>query len=208
MVKVKICGITNLEDAISAVAAGCDALGFVFYIKSPRYINPRKAKNIIKIIPKNILKIGVFVNSEEKAIRRIARFCGLDILQFHAQESAKFCKKFMNYKVIKAFRVKGEVDLPKVLEYDTYAYMFDTFKQSKYGGTGRIFNWKLLAGQIKRFKKSVFLSGGLNEKNVKQAIKLIQPQWVDVSSAVEIRPGKKDREKIQRFIRAAKRSDF
>jgi phosphoribosylanthranilate isomerase len=202
MVKVKICGITNLEDAQGAINAGCDALGFIFYRNSPRYITPQKASKIIKELPRNVIKIGVFVNAREETIRRIANLCNLDILQFHGSESPEFCRKFKANKVIKAFRVKEAIDLKKILKYKTFAYLFDTFVPSKLGGTGKKFDWKLVR-HIKNIKSPVFLSGGLTEKNVQQAIKHVRPAWVDVSTSVEIKPGKKDYKKIKRFIQAA-----
>ena len=201
MVKVKICGITNLGDALNSVKAGCNALGFVFYRKSPRYITPEKASRIIKHIPAHILKIGVFVNAEEKTIKRIARLCNLDMLQFHGNESPKFCQKFKGYKIIKAFRVKDKIELKNLLNYKTFAYLFDTFVKSKMGGTGRKFDWKRVRG-LKSLRKPIFLSGGLNAKNVAEAVKQVHPDWVDVSSSVEIKPGKKDYKKVKKLIEA------
>jgi phosphoribosylanthranilate isomerase len=204
MVKVKICGITNLEDARFAVSAGCDALGFVFYKKSPRYIKPEKASKIIKELPKDVKKIGVFVNAKEKTIRYIANLCGLDMLQFHGDQTPQFCQRFSNYKVIKVFRIKNKIDFKKVLEYKTPAYLFDTFVPEKIGGTGKKFNWNLLRKPDK-IKRPVFLSGGLNSRNAKEAIKIVRPDWVDVSSSLELRPGKKDYKKIVEFIRVVKK---
>jgi phosphoribosylanthranilate isomerase len=206
MVRVKICGITNLGDALSSIKAGCDALGFVFYKKSPRYITPEKASRLIRQLPARIIKIGVFANAREKTIRHIAQLCHLDMLQFHGNESARFCDKFRNYKIIKAFRVKDRIDLAKIIRYSTFAYLFDTFVESKLGGTGKRFNWNLCA-DLAKIKQPIFLSGGLTAKNVKQAIKTLHPDWVDVSSSVEIRPGKKDYNKIVRFIKAVKDSN-
>ena len=210
-VKVKICGITNLEDALASVRSGSDALGFVFYRKSPRYITPWAARAIIRRLPKRIAKIGVFVDAPEKSIKRVAKFCRLDVLQFHGQESPEFCKRFKGYKVIKAFRVKDGRELKNILPYDTFAYLFDTFVKTKAGGTGKRFDWKLIRGFDRPVRKSgglnrpIFVSGGLNEKNVKRAIAIAQPDWVDVSSGVEIKPGKKNHEKVKRFIAAAKK---
>ncbi|MEK6714780.1 MAG: phosphoribosylanthranilate isomerase [Candidatus Omnitrophota bacterium] len=203
MTKVKICGITNLADARASINAGCDALGFVFFRKSPRYIKPAKAKAIIKNLPKNILKIGVFVNSKEKTIKRIAKFCGLDILQFHGNESTEFCRRFISYKVIKAIRVKDKVDLKYILKYNPFAYLFDAFMESKPGGTGKKFDWRFI-GHLDGIKKPVFLSGGLSADNVKKAIEIVNPDWVDVSSSVEVGPGKKDQRKLLEFVRKVK----
>ncbi len=204
MVKVKICGITNLEDALDSLDAGCDALGFVFYENSPRYITPEKASRIIKNLPRRVLKIGVFVNAREKTVKRIARLCGLDMLQFHGSESLKFCGKFKGYKIIKAFRVKDKVAPQEILKYKTFAYLFDTFVKSKAGGTGKNFSWKLVR-HIDGLTRPVFLSGGLTAQNVKKAIEAVHPEWVDVSSSVEARPGKKDYKKVKEFIESAKK---
>jgi len=204
MVKVKICGITNLEDALNSVNAGCDALGFVFYKRSPRYIAPEKASRIIRHIPPRVLKIGVFVNAKEKTIKRIAKLCNLDMLQFHGSESAEFCKKFKGYKIIKAFRVKDKIERKNLSNYKTFAYLFDTFVKSKMGGTGKKFNWMLIR-HLGGFCKPIFLSGGLNAKNIRYAIRKVQPDWVDVSSAVEAKPGKKDSHKVRQFIEIARK---
>jgi len=203
MVKIKICGITNLEDALNSVKAGCNALGFVFYRKSPRYITPEKASPIIKHIPAHILKIGVFVNAKEKTIKRIARLCNLDMVQFHGNESPEFCKKFKGYKIIKAFRVKDKIELKNLLNYKTFAYLFDTFVKSKIGGTGRKFNWALVR-HLSGFNKPIFLSGGLNVKNVTEAMRQVRPDWLDVSSSIETKPGKKDYKKVKKFISLAR----
>ncbi len=202
--KVKICGITNLEDAQAAVEAGVDALGFVFYQKSPRYIAPQKAAAIIQQLPKQAEKVGVFVNAGEKTIKDIAKLCRLDMLQFHGDESPEFCKKFGDYKIIKAFRVKDDIGLKNISRYKTFAYLFDTFLNSKVGGTGRRFDWKIIRRIIEKIKRPIFLSGGLNKDNVREAIKILRPAWVDVSSSVEIKPGKKDHKKVKEFILSVK----
>ena len=203
MVKVKICGITNIEDALDAVKAGCDALGFAFFKKSPRFVTVEKVKEIVARLPKDVVKIGVFVNASEKAIKKIAKACKLDILQFHGEESPEFCKKFKKYKIIKAFRIKDNLDLKKILRYDTFAYLFDTYVPSAHGGTGRRFNWNLVT-EHPHLKQTVFLSGGLTDKNVRKAINIVHPAWVDVCSSVELIPGKKDHRKVKKFIEAAK----
>ena len=205
MVKVKICGITNLDDALVSIEAGCNALGFVFYRKSPRYIMPKKASQIIKHIPAHILKIGVFVDTKEKTIKRAAKLCNLDMLQFHGNESPQFCNKFKGYKIIKAFRVKDKIELKNLVNYKTFAYLFDTFVKSKMGGTGKKFNWTL-GRHLKGLRKPIFLSGGLNAENVTEAIKQVRPDWLDVSSSVEIKPGKKDYNKVKEFIEIVRKS--
>lgn len=204
MVKVKICGITNLEDALAAVAAGADALGFLFYKKSPRYISPVKASRIIRQLPKRVTKVGIFVNAREATIRKIAKVCRLDMLQFHGNESAGFCDRFKEHKIIKSIRVRSKKDLRKIINYNPSFFLFDTFTKSKLGGSGKSFDWSLLRC-IEKFKQPVFLSGGLNEKNVGEAIRIVSPGWVDVSSSVESAYGRKDHNKLKNFIRKVKK---
>jgi len=205
MPKVKICGITNLEDALQSVKAGCDALGFVFYKHSPRYITPRRARSIIQQLPRSVLKIGVFVNAREHTIRKTARLCSLDVLQFHGNESPQFCRRFRNFKIVKAFRVRDRLNKQDLLRYRPFAYLLDSFSASKAGGTGRGFAWKLIR-HLDGLKQPIFLSGGLSIRNVRKAIRTVRPQWVDVSTSVEARPGKKDHAKVRLFIRKAKGS--
>ena len=197
--RVKICGITNLEDAIFAQEAGADALGFVFYPQSPRYLRPDQAKYIISRLNKKITKAGVFVNPEVSEVKRIARFCQLDILQFHGDETPDFCREFPSYLIIKAFRVKDESSLSRLSDYHgADYYLFDAFSQKGLGGTGKKFNWGLL--KKAKIDKPFFLSGGLTSKNVASAIKALNPDWVDVSSGVEKSPGIKDQKKMRNFI--------
>jgi phosphoribosylanthranilate isomerase len=204
MAKVKICGITNLEDALSSIKAGCDALGFAFFKKSPRYIEPEHVREIVAKLPADIIKIGVFVDAREKDIRNISKMCKLDMLQFHGRETPDFCKRFKGCKIIKAFRVKDEVDPRRISKYKAFAYLFDTYVKSKAGGTGKRFDWKLIR-HIGKLNRPVFLSGGLTAGNVESAIKIACPDWVDVCSYVESKPGKKDHKKIKKFIAAAKK---
>ena len=203
MAKVKICGITNLEDALVTARLRADALGFIFYKKSPRYINPSKAKDIIKKLPSSIKKVGVFVNSRTSIIRRIDSDLKLDMLQLHGNESAKFCSKLKGFKLIKAFRISNRIDLARLSKYKVWAYLFDTFVKNKYGGTGKSFNYSSL-NCIRATKKTIFLSGGLSPKNVARALKDFPAQWVDASSSLEKYPAKKDPNKIKRFISGAK----
>lgn len=203
MIKIKICGITNLEDALNISKLKPDALGFVFYKKSPRYIAADKAKAIIPRISSFIKKVGVFVNEKENTIRNIAKDLKLDILQFHGDESPQFCQKFKNYKIIKALRIKNKTGLKDLRRYPVWAVMFDSYQKNLFGGTGKSFNWEIIKN-IKLKKRNIFLSGGLDAKNVKEAIRLIKPDWVDVSSSIEIRPGKKDYKKVKEFIEAVR----
>ena len=203
MVRVKICGITNLEDALYAAGKGADALGFIFYRESPRYIKPESARIIIRKLPKFVKKVGVFVNARETTIKKVNHDLRLDMLQFHGNESEDFCYRFRNFKIIKSFRIRKKVYPSDLFKYDVWAYLFDTFARNKFGGTGKSFNWQLLS-PLKGFKKTVFLSGGLGPGNVTEALKNFPAKWVDASSTLERYPGKKDPDKIKRFIKNAK----
>ncbi len=203
MVKVKICGITNLKDALKIAKLDPEALGFIFYKKSPRYIDIKEVKKIIQNIPPSIKRIGVFVNEKEHNIKLLAKYLSLDILQFHGNESEEFCKRFKNYKVIKSIRVKDKDSLKDIGDYPVWGLLFDSFKKNLFGGTAKTFNWKLIK-DINTGKKQIFLSGGLNTRNVITAIKLIRPDWVDVSSSVEVRAGRKDIKKVKKFIEAVR----
>jgi len=204
MIRVKICGITNSEDAKAAIDAGCDALGFVFYKKSKRYIRPKKAKEIILQLPERTIKIGVFANAQLDTIRKISRLCCLDMIQLHGNESPEFCARLKGYKIIKAIHIKNKkLRMEDLVKYKPFAFLFDSFTPTKLGGTGKTFNWSLLPHACE-LKSQIFLSGGLTQKNVKKAIKNVHPHWVDVSSSVELKPGKKDIKKVREFIKAAK----
>jgi phosphoribosylanthranilate isomerase len=204
-VKVKICGITNLKDALHAVEMGSDALGFIFYKNSARYISPEKARAIIAQLPPHVIKIGIFVNAREKTIKRIAGLCALDMLQFHGKESPEFCDRFNGYKIIKAFRIKDKIDYAQIVRYNSFAFLFDSFLPARLGGTGKKFDWRLIS-HINNIRRPIFLSGGLHVKNVKKAIGIAHPDWVDVSSSVELAPGKKDHKKVKKFIEVAKKA--
>ncbi|MDO8886651.1 phosphoribosylanthranilate isomerase [Candidatus Oleimmundimicrobium sp.] len=207
MVRIKICGITNIEDALLVSKLGADALGFVF-AESPRRIDVETGEEINSALPPFISRVGVFVNEKTETVKAIASRCRLDILQFHGSESSNYCNSF-SQKIIKAFRVKDINDLDRLSDYDVNGYLLDTFIDGKPGGTGEVFNWEI-GKKAKGFGKPVILSGGLNPGNVIDAINFVQPYAVDVSSGVEERPGKKDPNKIQAFIKAcqAASTDF
>ena len=190
MVKVKICGITCLADAELAVELGASALGFIFYKKSPRYLSPANAKKIIAQLPPFVTSVGVFVNEKKAVVERIARQCGLNVLQFHGDESPAYCRAFKGIKTIKAFRIGPDFKFSDVAKYDTDAYLFDAFTVKAFGGTGVRFNWDVLKGRT--FSKPLILSGGLNPGNIQEAVSKVRPYAVDVSSGVEAAPGKKD----------------
>ncbi len=201
-VKIKICGITNVDDAFAAVDAGADALGFVFYQKSPRYVKRTVAADICALLPPFVSKVGVFVDELEYEIERALADCGLDALQFHGDEPPGFCQKFPA-KSIKAFRMKDAQVLSRMEEYDVDAWLLDGFVADKKGGAGQTFNWEW-ALEAKKHNVPIILSGGLTPENVGEAIQKVQPYAVDVSSGVEISVGKKDHEKIRKFIEAIK----
>lgn len=195
---IKICGIINVEDALKATDLGADALGFVFYEKSPRKIAKEKAKEIIDSLPKEIVKVGLFVDELEEKVSEITSYCDFDILQFHGDETPDYCKKFPQ-KIIKAFRIKNKESLANIPKYEVDYYLLDAYSEVAPGGTGRTFNWDL-AREAKKFGRPIILSGGLNPKNIVEALKKVSPFGVDVSSGVESSPGRKDYKKLKEFI--------
>jgi len=202
--KVKICGITNYKDAKICIDAGADALGFVFYKNSKRYITPIKAKEIIKKIPPFISKVGVFVNENFENIIEIANLIKIDYIQLHGYETPEFCKKISNYyPVIKAILIKDENDLKQFKIYKKYVnFLLDT-KTESFGGSGKSFNWNLILNYKEKIGNFI-LSGGLNKDNIVDAIKLLNPYAVDISSGVEKSAGKKDKRKVEEFISIVK----
>lgn len=203
MVKVKICGITNIEDALAAIEFGADALGFVFYRGSPRYLEPEEAKVIIEKLPPFVTTVGVFVDEPIKEIERFTDSCGLDIIQLHGNETQEFCNS-IRCRVIKSFRIRDWDSLEPIVKYRVSAYLLDTYTQDKLGGTGQVFNWDI-AGEAKKFGR-IILSGGLNPDNVEMAVRHVMPYAVDVSSGVEMDGTKrrKDHAKMRLFIEVAK----
>lgn len=200
MTKVKVCGITNSEDALCAVRFGASALGFIFYEKSPRFITPREAGEVISQIPPFVTKVGVFVNAEAVSLREAKEVAGFDVYQFHGDETPEFCAAF-GEDYIKVIRVQNADSLDAIDLYDTDAFLFDTYSPDAYGGTGENFSWDVLARR-KLEDKFVILSGGLNPDNVRDAIRAVGPYAVDVSSGVENSPGIKDHTKLERFMEA------
>lgn len=190
MVKIKICGITSKEDALKAVYYGAWAVGFVFHKKSPRYISPSRVKKIVEELPPFVSVVGVFVNLKEGAVRDICKFCHIHTMQFHGDETPAFCLRFKDAKVIKAFRVDNAFNLEQIKRYKVDAYLFDTYKENTYGGTGQSFNWNLLKSV--KLEKPYILSGGLNSENIQQALQTLSPYAVDVSSGIENFPGVKN----------------
>ena len=198
LTKVKICGITNIEDARAAVDLGADALGFIFVPDTPRYVKPHIAARIISDLPPFITKVGVFADASAEAISEVFELCGLNVLQLHGSETPDYCGEIGISKIIKAFRMKDEQSLSAIPKYKVSAYLLDTYVKGKKGGTGEIFNWGL-AKKAKAYGR-IIVAGGLNPENVAWAIQHVRPYGVDVSSGVESRPGKKDHSKIRAFI--------
>jgi phosphoribosylanthranilate isomerase len=197
IVKVKICGITNYKDAAAAVDMGADLLGFNFYPKSPRYIAPAKAVEIINKLPAFIDLAGVFVNESIEKIHETKNFCQLDWIQLHGDESPEFCKQFLSHsvKIMKAIRVKDQKDIERAESFFTDAILLDAFDPEKYGGTGLTFDWNIV-GHI---GKRIFLSGGINPDNAVAAVEL-GVYGIDVCSGVEAEPGKKDHKKMKKLF--------
>jgi phosphoribosylanthranilate isomerase len=203
MVKIKVCGITNSNDALLAVALGADALGFIFYPKSPRYVEPEAARQIISQLPPFVAAVGVFVDEAAATVQDLAARVGLDWLQLHGRETPEYCRS-LGRKVIKGFRIKDVSSLAELApDRDAaVALLLDTYKKGQVGGTGEIFDWHL-AKQAQAYGH-IILAGGLTPENVAQAIAAAQPQAVDVASGTEAAPGKKDPEKLRAFLAAAK----
>jgi phosphoribosylanthranilate isomerase len=199
---VKICGITNVEDGIAAAEAGADALGFIFYEQSPRYVPIEKAATVVRDLPPMIVKVGVFVDAEEEVVYRAIRECGLNLLQFHGAESPEYCVQF-GLMSMKAFQVRDAQSLFRLPDFKTDAWLLDAYSPDKLGGTGEQFNWDL-AIEARKLGRPIFLAGGLTPENVAEAVRHVKPYAVDVSSGVEASPGKKDHGKVKAFVAAAK----
>jgi phosphoribosylanthranilate isomerase len=200
MIQVKICGITNTKDALCAAECGAAAAGFIFYPASPRYIKPEKVRSIVKILPQNLVKVGVFVNAAAEEVKRIFNYCALDMVQFHGDESPDYCRQFPAGQVIKALELKKEEDLKTAAGYDIAAILVDNRHAGLYGGTGRKANWDLAS----RILQPLILSGGLNEDNVGEALQMVKPAALDINSGVEMKPGKKDSGKLVRIMEMIK----
>lgn len=198
---MKICGITNMEDALHAVRCKADALGFIFYEPSDRYITPVRAREISDRVPDFVSKVGVFVDAEPAYIHRVMKMVNLSAVQLYGDEGADDLVGFET-SVIKVFRVKPDFDVDVMRNYVVDAFLLDTHSEAKMGGTGRTFDWNI-AVRAKEFGK-IILSGGLTPDNIADAVRFVQPYGVDVSSGVEVEPGRKDPAKVRDFIARAK----
>lgn len=202
MTRIKICGITNLEDALLSAKLGADALGFNFYENSPRYIAAEKAREIIKELPEEILKVGVFVNEDLENIIEIAKTAGLDAVQLHGEEPPEFVRQLKqksNLEIIKAFRVSPEFQPEDVLKYETDAILLDAYSPKEHGGTGKTFDWEI-AKRVQEIFPKMYLAGGLSNENIAEAVHSVKPLAVDACSSLEKTKGQKDLQKLKGFF--------
>ncbi len=204
-VQIKICGITNLHDALISLEAGADLLGFNFYTQSPRFVTTEIVRGIIKQLPKRVTSVGVFVNEDVRVIERTAREAKINVVQLHGDESAEDCRRLMyeNLRVMKALRVAENFSPESASEYKVEAVLLDAFNKNLYGGSGETFDWRL-ARDVSENVKRVFLAGGLNPRNVAEAIRIAKPFGVDVASGVERTAGVKDMQLVREFIAAVR----
>jgi phosphoribosylanthranilate isomerase len=202
MVRVKICGITLFDDAMAAIDFGADALGFVFFKKSPRYVTPEEAAAIIRKLPPFVSTIGVFVDESIKEMEKIATATCLDMIQLHGDETLESCRT--SRRIVKAIRVKSINSLEPLKTFGGHvsAFLLDAYAPDMLGGTGLKFNWDI-AVEAKQFGR-IILAGGLTPENVQQAVRYVRPYGIDVSSGVEAEKGRKDHKKMKLFIERAK----
>ena len=203
--KVKICGITNLDDALAAVDAGADALGFVFYRESPRHVTADVVGQIVSRLPPLILAVGVFVDDDAKVVRDVFDQCGLGLAQLHGHETPAYCES-LGRPILKGIRLRDRTVLATLASFWSLTHVrglvVDAYSDTAFGGTGLVTDWTLAAEAARR--GPILLAGGLTSDNVQEAVRMVQPYGVDISSGVEASPGKKDHMKIRSFVRAAK----
>jgi len=203
-IRIKVCGITRQKDALCAVEAGVDALGFIFYKKSARYIDPEEARLIIEQLPPFVDVVGVFVDTKRQEVEEIIQYCRLTYAQLHGEESPKYTERLIRFtspcEVIKAFRVSSETTSEAFGPYAPHvkAFLLDTYYKDLVGGTGISFDWSLVDGL--GLKRPYILAGGLDAENIADAIKILRPGCVDVNSGVEVSPGIKDHNLIREFV--------
>lgn len=195
--KIKICGITNTEDALAAESFGADAVGFIFYKKSKRYVSPEQAEHIIKSLSPFTTKVGVFVDETFEIINKISKQTGINVVQLHGDENLQIMKS-ISLPVIKAFRVDNNFDYNKLNQYQEYSILLDAYSENDYGGTGNKFNWEKIPFEV---KNKIILSGGISSDNIEFIYKNINPATVDLSSSLEIKPGRKDLNKMKKFFK-------
>jgi len=195
--RVKVCGITNIEDAMLCYNLGANAIGFIFYKKSKRYIKPNDAKIIIQQLPTFVLKVGVFVNESPTTINEIAKEIKLNVIQLHGEETPEDVYN-IDLPVIKAFRVTDDFDYSFLGQYKNCSFLLDAFDTNEYGGTGQKFIWDKIPHEL---KSEIILAGGVSIDNIKFIYENISPNAIDVSSSLEIKPGKKDKQKVKVFLK-------
>ena len=204
-IRIKMCGTTNLEDALAAVNAGVDALGFIFYPKSPRNVDPEVAKIIIEQLPPFVNTVGVFVDRDREEVEEIIRYCHLGYAQLHGKESPEYCEQLSRFaapcQVLKALPVGEHLQAEDISPYNNVVkgFLLDTYHKNIAGGTGESFDWSII--ERLGLKKTYILAGGLDAGNVDKAIEAVHPYGLDVNSGVEKSPGKKDHGLIREFVR-------
>jgi phosphoribosylanthranilate isomerase len=202
--KIKICGITNIEDALASVEAGAEMLGFNFYRRSPRYIEPSAARRIVEQLPAGVLSVGVFVNEEgPEAVLRVASEAGVGAAQLHGAETPEFCAALGELETIKALRVGEDFEVESVAAFPVGAVLLDAYVRGEWGGTGRTFDWGL-ARRARELTPRLILAGGLTPENVAAAVRAVGPFAVDACSGVEVAPGRKSPALVRRFVEAAR----
>ena len=202
MVRVKICGNVTLKDTMAAVEAGADAVGFVFYARSPRVVGPKAVAAIVSHLPPFVTPVGLFVNEKPEVVRQIASDCGIRLVQLHGEESPQYCAE-LKLPVLKGIRVRTREDVANLPAYRVDAILLDAYVEGMAGGTGTTFDWSL-AVEAKAWGP-IILAGGLTPDNVAEAISRVRPYGVDVSSGVESSPGVKDHAKVKAFVETVKR---
>lgn len=198
-VRIKICGITRIEDAKTAAHLGVDALGFIFVKKSPRYIEPQAAAEIIRVLPPFVSRVGVFIDETIETIVEICKIAEIDTVQLHGSESPEFCAK-IPFPVIKAISVKDDTDITIIDAYVSSGILLDTWSTGMSGGTGKTFDWNIAKKACSRNER-IILAGGLGPSNIEEALQSVQPYGVDINSGVEIKPGIKNPHKIRDVVR-------
>ena len=209
--RIKMCGVTREKDVEAGIAIGLDALGFIFYPKSPRHVEPDFVRNVVAKMPPFVDCVGVFVDSEREELEEIVGYCGLSHAQLHGKENPKYCERVERFvspcRVIKAFRVSQESKASDFTPYDNtvHGYLLDTYVKGSAGGTGETFDWTLIDKLVLR--RPMILAGGLSPENVTEGIQTVAPFAVDVNSGVESEPGIKDHDKLAAFVRKVRLAD-
>lgn len=201
MTRVKFCGLTHRDDVAEAVESGADALGFVFYESSARYVTPEQASELTRIVPAFITRVGLFVDADAALVKGIFHHAGLNLVQYHGNESSEFCDS-VGLPYIKAFRVRPGINILAEMERypNALGFLLDAYVEGRPGGTGERFDW----GLIPKTDRTIILAGGLTPENAKDAIECVAPWALDVSGGIETEPGRKDPDKMQRFVSACR----